>query len=275
MDTDPEGLLTQPPLILAIGGLDGSGGAGVLADAKAIQANGGFACTAVTTITAQNSQGLFASHPVSSDVLKAQLDALVDDFDFSAIKLGVLPTQSCVEIVERFLRGRLSSIPVVLDPVMVSTSGQSLVGEDAVATSIKRLYPCTFVLTPNTHEAALLADMPIETLEQAELGARKILSFGPSHVLVKGGHLHESVGTDLWCSNEGTVRLQSSTTHKHTVRGTGCMLASAIACFLGKGNEVESAIRLAKQFIEQTLSSGAALGHGVPMTTFGIKKGSN
>lgn len=265
--------MARPPLILAIGGLDGSGGAGILADARAVQLNGGFPCTVLTTITAQNSQGISTIQPVSAEVLRFQMRALIQDFEFAAVKLGAIPTLECAEVIEEFLTKELSKCWIVLDPVMASSSGQKLVDDSALQFIVESILPHVTIVTPNTGEAAILAaSAPIDCLSDASNAGLVILRYGCRNVLVKGGHLTDGIGTDIWCHGSLVEEIQATAVFKNTVRGTGCMLASSLACLLAQGLDMRKAIRQAKRFIEDALATGTALGQGTAMSTLGVKK---
>ena len=263
--------MTTPSVVLAIGGFDGSGGAGSLADARAIQLNGGYPCAIVTAITAQNTTRVDHIEPVSTQFLSRQFQCVVDDFQIDAIKIGLLPNVECIETLIQYLGSGGLDCPVVVDPVMRATSGTQLAESDVKDALIKRLLPLTTLITPNIAEASELTDRSIGSLDDAVESARQLLNMGCEHVLVKGGHLDVHKGTDVWCHREGSETFEPVERQDGTVRGTGCMLSSALACRLSQGKSVREAILSSKSFVERAIADRQPLGHGTPLTTLGIQ----
>lgn len=258
-------------VVLAIGGFDGSGGAGTLADARAIQLNGSYPCSIVTAITAQNTTRVDEIEPVSTDLLRRQIASIVEDFQIDSIKIGLLPNVECVRTLKKFLSSQQLDCPVVVDPVVCATSGTRLVDSDVMDAVLEELAPLTTLLTPNLAEAGDLVNRSIETLEDAIESGRQLLHNGCKHVLVKGGHLAVEKGTDVWCHRDGFETFEPTERQEGTVRGTGCMLSSAIACYLAQGQSMRSAILYSKAFVGRALANRHALGNGTELTTLGIQ----
>ncbi len=248
---------------LTIAGSDSGGGAGIQADLKAFEANGVFGMSVVTALTAQNTRGVVAVHAVPAAFVTAQIDAVADDLPVGAVKTGMLASADIVSAVADGL-GRWRLAPVVVDPVMVATSGDLLLEASAVETIRERLMPLADLATPNAHEAAVLAGFPVRTLDDARRAARAILMLGPRAVLVKGGHLaDEAEAVDLLLEADGTETLfrneRLETRHTH---GTGCTLASAIAANLAKGASLPDAVGRARRYLQQAIRHAPGVGHG-------------
>ena len=263
--------MTLPSVVLAIGGFDGSGGAGTLADARAIQLNGAYPCSVVTAITAQNTTRVDQVEPVSNELLRRQFACLVDDLQIDAIKIGLLPSLACVRTVIDWLSTGQLDCPIVVDPVMSATSGDQLVDEQATDALIEGLVPISTLITPNVDETRRLTNQFIDNIEDMIEAGNQLVRMGCQNVLVKGGHLDVKKGTDVWCYKEGYEVFEPIDRHQGTVRGTGCMLSSAIACYLGQGDSLREAIQAAKTFVSQAISEQYSFGSGTPLTTVGIR----
>lgn len=278
-----QGVTPGPPVALTIAGSDSGAGAGLQADLKAMSALGVFATTVVTAVTAQNTAAVTAVHPVPTDIVAAQLDAVLGDFAVVAVKTGMLATTGTVQLVaDRAAAGELPSL--VVDPVMVASTGRRLLDDDAVAAYRTRLVPHALVVTPNLYEAAILAGVePVEGADvdtMIELG-RRIHDYGPTWVLVKGGHLpgvHDGDGpgpdrvADVLVGPTGIDMLDGPRVSTRNNHGTGCSLASATAALLARGMDVPDAVAGAKQFVHGALVGAAGWelgrGHG-PLDPFG------
>ena len=255
--------------VLTIAGFDPSGGAGVLADIKTFAAQGCYGLAAITALTAQNTRAVFASYPQSAEVLRAQLEPLIDDFEIAAVKIGMLPTRAAVETVAELIAQR--GLPnVVLDPLIHSSSGFELIDQAARDALIQTLLPLVRLVTPNLAEAEALAGVAVKNpLEMADAARRIRALCGPTGaVLVKGGHLEgEAVdllddGTKL--STFSAPRLATPATH-----GTGCTLSSAIAARLAYGDALETAVARAKAYVIEAMRAAPALGGGAgPLNHF-------
>lgn len=247
--------------VLTIAGSDSGGGAGVQADIKSIHANGGYALSVITSVTAQNSLEITRAYDLPSDVIEAQLDAVFTDFEVSAVKTGMLSSLSIVQTVARKLR-EIEAENIVVDPVMTSKSKFSLLETEAIDHLISDLISLAKLITPNLHEAELLAKRKIETLDDAKRAAETIHSFGCGAVLVKGGHLPGNRSTDvLYDEGEFTLfdeaRIETNNTH-----GTGCTYSAAIATRLALGLTMVEAVATAKGYITNAIREGLNIGHG-------------
>lgn len=247
---------------LTIAGSDSGGGAGIQADIKSMQANGVFAASVITAITAQNTTAVTAAFDLPVDLIAAQIDAVFDDFDVAATKTGMLSSAAIIETVAERVRARIIA-PFIVDPVMISKTGFQLLRDDAIDTLRERLLPLATLVTPNAHEAARLLDRPVRTLADAREAAKALHAFGPQAVLVKGGHL-EDTGAAVDVLYDGRDMREFSgeridTRHTH---GTGDTYASAIAANLAKGFELPQAIERAKRYLTEAIRHGLAIGHG-------------
>ena len=250
--------------VLSIAGSDSGGGAGIQADLKTFSALGCYGMTAITAITAQNTQGVRAIHGVPPDMLRAQIDAVVEDIGVDAVKIGMLHSPEVVAVVADALR-RHHLPHVVLDPVMVATSGDRLMADETVQVLVRELFPLATVVTPNLDEAALLLGRPIPGIEALDGAARALLALGAPAVLLKGGHLPGDTVMDVLALTDGTrLRLQSPRIVTHNGHGTGCTLSSAIAAYLALGLPLPQAVEQARAYILGAIAAGANVhtGHG-------------
>lgn len=253
--------------VLTIAGSDSGGGAGIQADIKAISAMGCYAASAITAITVQNTLGVQAVHPVPLDILRGQIDAVLSDIGADAVKIGMLHSSEVVILVAEMIE-KYGITNVVLDPVMVSTSGHRLIEEDAVEVIKSRLLPLARVITPNVPEAEILAGCKIAGEDEFEAIARRLSDNGNVSVLMKAGHLSgDSLVDYFYNAEDDTItRLQSKRVQTKNTHGTGCTLSSAFAAALAKGEGLTMAATSAKSYIEQAIISGAAYeiggGHG-------------
>ncbi len=266
--------------VLSIAGLDPSGGAGTLADIKTFAALGCYGTAAITSITSQNTGGVYGSSHQPAEVVRAQLEPVMKDFRIAAVKTGMLPTCEVIEVVAESIE-RHSLPNVVVDPILRSSSGYGLIEDDAVEFLLERLLPLADVITPNMAEAERLTGIEVKDLEGMKQAARRIreicrertrrlLREGASRhaVLIKGGHL-QTEATDL-LDDGREIRLfrapKIATRHTH---GTGCTLSSAIAALLAKGHEIHESIEYAKQYLEAALRAAPDLGRGAgPLNHF-------
>lgn len=250
---------------MTIAGLDPSGGAGIVADIKTIYALGGFPAAAITSITYQNTTGVFGAEHQSAETLRAQVEPVISDLDVKAAKTGMLPTAEIVAEVARLFSEEALPAPVV-DPVMVSTSGHDLIGDEAFQVLKTRLLPVARVVTPNIPEAERLADFSIQSESDMRRAAEAIKSMGVRAVLVKGGHRAiENQATDLLLDENGFVEFREAYLEVGEIHGSGCTLSAAIAAYLGQGMTLDGAIRSAKSYITQqirVLQSAPRIGHG-------------
>jgi hydroxymethylpyrimidine/phosphomethylpyrimidine kinase len=250
------------PTVLTIAGSDSGGGAGIQADLKTIAALGCFGTSAITAVTAQNTTGVRAIHGVPPQMLADQIDAVVEDMRVDAVKIGMLHAPDIVSAVASAIdRHRLTR--VVLDPVMVATSGATLIAPEAVEALIQQLFPRAALITPNLDEAALLVKRPLNSEGDMLDAADELLRMCANAVLVKGGHLPGEVVADLSKTAAGDVtwlrapRISTPNTH-----GTGCTLSSAIAAHLALGHTLASAVQHAQAYVRQALAAGASVRTG-------------
>ena len=252
--------------VLSIAGSDSGGGAGIQADLKTFSALGCYGMTAITAITVQNTLGVSALHSVPVDILRGQIDAVVEDIGVDAVKIGMLATPEVVHTVADALR-RHAIAKVVLDPVMVATSGDRLMAEETKDVLVRELFPLATVVTPNLDEASLLIGRTITGIDGLEEAARDLLAMGAPAVVVKGGHLPGEWVVDLLATQSGLRhRLESQRIATHNGHGTGCTLSSAIAAYLAQGLPLDQAATQARTYILEAIRSGAQVrtgrGHG-------------
>lgn len=258
--------------VLTIAGSDCSGGAGIQADIKAISALGGYAASAITAITVQNTCGVTGIHPVPASYVKAQIEAVMTDIKPSAIKIGMI---NDVEIVKAIAESIKKYKPkfVVFDPVMVSTSGCKLIEDKAIEAIKEELIPLSTIITPNLSEAMVLTGDSISDAASMTAAGNKILKSGCGAVLIKGGHLEGNDMCDVLCIKEGNTpyiytasKISSKNTH-----GTGCTLSSSIATYLALGETLQEAVRKAKDYVHKGILNGKDVcigsGHG-PLNHF-------
>jgi hydroxymethylpyrimidine/phosphomethylpyrimidine kinase len=252
------------PVALTIAGSDSSGGAGIQADLKTFAALSVYGASAITALTAQNTRGVSAVNPVPPEFVTAQLEAVFADLTVGAVKTGMLGGLATIDAIAAALK-RWSPPFVVLDPVMVATSGDRLLPADAVDALRTKLIPLASIITPNLPEAAVLLSEPLAASDAAiESQGRRLLSLGCPYVLIKGGHGHGSESIDYLVSASATVSLASPRLATKNTHGTGCSLSAAIAAGLAKGEDMDAAVRNAKAFISAAIASADrfAVGHG-------------
>lgn len=245
---------------LTIAGSDSSGGAGIQADIKTMMANGVFAMSAITAMTAQNTTGVSAIMNASEDFLAQELDEVFTDIFPDAVKIGMVSESGLIRVIAEKLREYKPRF-VVVDPVMVATSGAKLISDDAIDTLRKELLPIATVLTPNIPEAEVLSGMTIRSEEEMIAAAQKIYSSYGSAVLLKGGHQVEDAN-DLLYRDGGFVWFRGKRINNPNTHGTGCTLSSAIAANLAKGFDLDTSVKRAKDYISGALAAMLDLGHG-------------
>jgi hydroxymethylpyrimidine/phosphomethylpyrimidine kinase len=247
--------------VLTIAGSDSGGGAGIQADLKAMSANGVFGMSVITAITAQNTRAVTLAYDLPLPVIEAQIDAIFEDFEVSAVKTGMLSSTGIVRAVARKLAA-LGARNLVVDPVMISKSGYDLLQPDSIESVKRDLIPLAQVVTPNLPEAERLTGASIRTTSEARAAARAIHGLGPGAVLIKGGHRLDEPATDiLFDGSEFSIFPGEyiATTNTH---GTGCTYASAIAAKLALGMSLLDAVRTAKFYITEAIRHSLAIGHG-------------
>lgn len=247
--------------VLSIAGSDCSGGAGIQADLKTIAAHRLYGMTVITALTAQNTLGVQRVLPIDADFVTAQLDSIFTDIEPDSVKIGMIPDLSVAQAIVACLR-RFEARNIVIDPVLVSTSGQALSRTDSLPFFLRHLFPLASLITPNLPEMEILCGFPITCREEMVQGAQSLYSLLRVPILVKGGHLAQDEAADLlydgceidWFSHP---RLQNPNTH-----GTGCTLSSAIACNLANGLSLRDSVAQAKNYLTGAIQSGLSLGHG-------------
>ena len=252
--------------VLTIAGSDSSGGAGVQADIKTMSSLGIYAASAITAVTVQNTKGVTAVHTIPPDIIEGQIRSVMCDLQPSHVKIGMLAdTQSMVSVAN--VLKDYPEAKVILDPVMVATSGDRLMEDDALQCLRKMLLPASFMLTPNIPEAEALAGMTIREADDIDRAAVRICEYGTSWVLVKGGHLKGATKEDR-LYYRGLLRrtYTSNTVDTPNTHGTGCTLSSAVAAWLARGCDVEEAVEKAKDYVYKAIEAGAnfrtGMGHG-------------
>lgn len=251
--------------VLAIAGSDSGGGAGIQADLKAISACGCYAATAITAVTVQNTLGVDSVEPVTPKTIEGQIRAVLTDIGADAVKVGMLHSSETIMTVKNTLR-ECGAKNIVIDPVMVSTSGHRLIEKDAVETLTKEFLPDARVITPNIPEAEILVGITIDNQEQMPAVARCLARKYRTSVLLKAGHLREERLIDYFYNieTESLLALESKRLITNNTHGTGCTLSSALAAFLAQGLELNDAVKKAKKYIDLAIKAGAeyTIGHG-------------
>lgn len=247
--------------VLTIAGSDSGGGAGIQADLKAMSANGVFAMSVITAVTAQNTEEVTDVLTLPPTIVAAQLDAVFDDFDVAAVKTGMLSSREIVGTVAKRLKAQHVA-HLVVDPVMISKSGHRLLAPDAKDALIQELIPLADLITPNTHEAQELSGIEIATLADARQAAKILSKLGCRHVLIKGGHLLAERGTDLLYDGRFFSIYKGDFIETPHTHGTGCTYASAIAAQLARGKSMPDAVQAAKTYVTETIRHSLAIGHG-------------
>jgi hydroxymethylpyrimidine/phosphomethylpyrimidine kinase len=250
------------PIALTIAGSDSSAGAGIQADLKTFAAFGVYGASVITALTAQNTTGVSGIHQVPADFVTAQMDAVFSDLDIKAVKIGMVAQLATIDAIAAGL-ARWSPTHVVLDPVMVATSGDRLLAADAIEALRTKLIPRASLITPNLPEAAALLDEPIAASEAAiESQGKRLLAMGCGAVLIKGGHAKGPESIDYLVTSSGITALAAPRIATRNTHGTGCSLSSAIAAGLAKGEKMESAVRDAKTWISAAIAAADQLGVG-------------
>ena len=245
------------PRVLSIAGSDSSGGAGIQADLKTFAALGCYGMTAITALTAQNTLGVRAIHGVPPAMLRDQIDAVVEDVGLDAVKIGMLHAPDIVQTVAQAI-DRHGLKNVVLDPVMVATSGAMLIDNPAIAVLVNELFWRAAVVTPNLDEASLLVGRPLDSEEAMQVAAQELLAKGARAVLLKGGHLAGEMVSDLLVTSSGELHwMRAPRIHSRNTHGTGCTLSSAIAAHLALGASLLGAVQLARAYVRAALEAGA------------------
>lgn len=248
--------------VLIVAGSDSGGGAGIQADIKSVTALGGFAATAITALTAQNTVGVHDVYPVDVGFIQKQMRVVLDDIGADCLKTGMLHSPEVIDAVCDVFESDAAGIPVVVDPVMVAKGGAALLAEEAVSTLRDRLLPLAHVITPNIPEAETLLGESIATVDDMKTAAEKLKSFGPAAVVLKGGHMEGNDLTDVLLDDDGfhlfeTKRVDTAHTH-----GTGCTLASSIAAGVAQGMALPDAVGRAQAYVVVAIKGAPGYGDG-------------
>lgn len=265
------------PTVLSIAGSDSSGGAGIQADLKTMSALGVYGMTAITAITAQNTMGVRNSNGVSQEMVADQIDAVFEDIFPDAVKIGMLFDSQIATVVADRLRHWKPRF-VILDPVMISTSGCKLISDDAIEVLIKELFPISTLVTPNKFETEFITENKLNNDEDIKVSASRMMHLGANAVLIKGGHLSGEMATDYFFENNlaSPVLFSSKYIVTKNTHGTGCTLSSAIASFLALGFDLKQAVGKAKKYLTEALNYGSKVeigkGHGPVNHSFNPNK---
>ncbi len=251
----------KQPVVLTIAGFDPSGGAGVLADIKTFAAFGCYGLAAVTSLTFQNTQRVLGAFNQNAETARQQIEPLFDDFEIAAIKTGMLPTAKIISEVAGIIRA--NAVPVVVvDPVLKSTSGFDLVDDLAVDVLTSELFPLASLVTPNIAEANRLSGIDIKDRLNEERAAEAMLKMGTRAVLITGGVTNAGLATDLLLDAQGTTVFSTERIRSKHTHGTGCTLASALACLLARGRSLRESVPIAKQYVAQAIAAAPRVGRG-------------
>ena len=264
---DTQSISSSTPIVLTIAGSDSGGGAGIQADIKAMSATGSFACSVITAITSQNTQGVSAIFPIPLDHVASQLDAVFSDLNVVAVKVGMLADSNIIKVVADKIK-QYQPKHLVIDPVMVATSGDLLLEQSAISTLKEALIPLADIITPNLPEGAALTGKPVpESEADMQDMVEELRALGAKAVLLKGGHLEQDENSnDLLILPTSTALISAKRFPTKNTHGTGCTLSSAIASYLAQGNELTQSVELGKRYISEAIAHADQLnvgqGHG-------------
>jgi hydroxymethylpyrimidine/phosphomethylpyrimidine kinase len=248
--------------VLIVAGSDSGGGAGIQADIKTVTMQGAYAATAITALTAQNTEGVFAVLPIPPDFVRRQMEVVLADIGADAIKTGMLHDAAVIAAIAATLTEHAPQIPLVVDPVMVAKGGARLIEENAIEALKSLLIARAAVVTPNLVEAEILIRRRIASLDEMRQAAGELLALGCRAVLLKGGHLPGTTVADVLATGAGVRIWQSPRIETRHTHGTGCTLASAIAAGLAQGLDVESAVERARDYVQRAIASAPGFGRG-------------
>lgn len=255
--------------VLIVAGSDSGGGAGIQADIKAVTMMGAYAATAISALTAQDTTAVHEVFPVSADFVARQMEVVLDDIGADAIKIGMLATAEIVEAVADVIQAKAADVPLVVDPVMLATSGGRLLAGDATGALISRLLSRATIVTPNLPEAEVLVERAIAGKQDMEEAGRRIMDLGAKAVLVKGGHMTGDRLVDVLVTGDGVHHFENERMETTNTHGTGCTLASAIAAGLAQNMPLKAAVERARAYVLEAirLAPGYGQGHG-PLNHF-------
>jgi hydroxymethylpyrimidine/phosphomethylpyrimidine kinase len=248
--------------VLIVAGSDSGGGAGIQADIKTVTALGGYAETAVTALTAQDTRGVHAVRPVDPAFVALQMELVLADLGADAIKTGMMVNTATIDAVCDVIERKAPELPLVVDPVMIATGGQALLDADAIATLKRRLMFLATLVTPNVPEAEALTGFPITSLETMTDAAYMIPTLGCKAALIKGGHLEGPVVVDILATSDGIELFEHPRIESRHTHGTGCTLASAIATGLAQGLGLRDAVARGRAFLQEAIRTAPGFGQG-------------
>lgn len=244
------------PVVLSIAGSDSGGGAGIQADLKTMSALGCFGTTAITAITVQNTMGVTGIHAVPVEFVIGQIRSVMDDLKPSAIKIGMVYSAELVQGIVATLK-HYPDVPVIFDPVMVTSSGDRLIQAQTVDAFKLSLFPLATLITPNLDEASVLRGKQISTVEEMKVAAQQLLQYGSEAVLIKGGHLASEELSDVYLHQDGDLKVFTSRKiETRNTHGTGCTLSSAIACYVALGNDLSTAVEKSTLYVARAIEHG-------------------
>lgn len=248
--------------VLIVAGSDSGGGAGIQADVKTVTALGGYCGTAITVLTAQDTKTVARIEPVSADMVARQMHMMLDDIGVDCIKTGMLYSNDIVEAVADVIDAKAMDIPLVVDPVLVAKSGESLLEEDAMQAFKAHLIPRASIITPNIPEAEVLTGFQVETRDDMVRAAEMMHTLGVPAVLLKGGHMTNALVTDVLQTDDGTELFEAKRIESNHTHGTGCTLASAIATGIAQGMELRDAVSRGREYVRRAIVAAPGFGHG-------------
>lgn len=248
--------------ILIIAGSDPSGGAGIQADIKTVTALGGYAATAITALTVQNTHGVTGVHTVAPNIIRAQIDAVMGDVGADAIKIGMIGDERSATVIVEALEIWAQGIPVVLDPVLVATSGDALAGEGVAGVLLQKLTPLSTLITPNTEEAGALTGLAVNSRESMIVAGDVLKAAGAKAALIKGGHLPGDKLEDVLVMDNGVKSFEADRIETISTHGTGCTLASACATGLAQGMSLEASVECAIVYVREAIRTAPGFGGG-------------
>lgn len=256
------------PVCLSIAGLDPSGGAGIIADLKTFSAFRCYGAAAVTSVTFQNTRGVFGAEALSAESVRGQIAPILDDFAVDAFKTGMLPNKEVIDTIAEII-GERGLRNAVIDPVVRATSGFDLIDDAALVALIDRLFPVAAIVTPNIPEAERIVGFKVNDDESMIRAAENILGLGPKTVLIKGGHFPKEerglrIARDLIFSATGAIFIEAEFSESRATHGTGCTLAAAIVASLARGEGIEAAVRIGKSYVTKAIRTSPMIGGGHP-----------
>lgn len=261
------------PRVLIVAGSDSGGGAGIQADIKTCAAFGVYSATAITAVTAQNTVGVQQVEAMPADLVAAQMRSVLSDIGADVIKIGMLANADIINAVADVIDEHEEAITVVLDPVLTSTSGDTLLDEDAIEVLKERLLPIADLITPNSIEAAILTGLGVEDVDGMMSAGQALLEMGAYGALMKGGHVKGKSILDVLVTPEGSQIMSATRIYSRHTHGTGCTLASAIAALLAQGAPIEVAVQEAREFVFEAIRTAPKLGAGNGPLNHGLSTG--